>query len=179
MKTLPFTLERTAAFLCVGATLLLTACDDSNPVDPVLGDGEYRLEVEGDLEATLTGDAFFGTDEDENGADIFAIMFGTESSDHLVMVGVSGTTRPAAGTYAIEESGELETGDWVGLYIIGDGDELESLMVADSGSIVVTRSDIGAMTGSVLLYMSGLLEGGMGEVVVEGDFDARPAPTGS
>jgi hypothetical protein len=179
MRTLPFTLERTAAFLCVGATLLLAACDDGNPVDPVLGDGEYRLEVEGDIEDTLTGEAFFGADEDESGTDIFAIMFGSESSDHLVMVGVAGTTRPATGTYTIEESGEIEAGDWVGLYIIGDGDELESLMVADSGTVVLTRSDTGAMTGSVLLYMSGLLDGGMGEVVVEGDFDARTAPTGS
>lgn len=166
---------RAAMVLGIGCVMAASACDDDSPVDPVLGDGEYRLEIEGDVERTLTGKAYFGVDEDENGEEVFAILFGSDDDEEVVMVGVSGTTRPGTGRYTIEE-GEVETGDWVGLYAFGDGEELEGFMVADSGTVVITRSDAGVIKGNVLLYLTGFLEGSMGEVVIEGDFDARPAP---
>jgi hypothetical protein len=167
---------RAAMVFGIGCVMAASACDDDSPVDPVLGDGEYRLVIDGDVKKTLTGDAFFGVEEDENGEEVFAILFGSDDDDDVVMVGVSGTTRPSTGTYKIEE-GEIEPGDWVGLYAFGDGEELEGFMVADSGTVVVTRSDAGVMKGSVLLYLSGFIEGSLGEAVVEGDFDARPAPS--
>ncbi len=169
---------RAAVLVTIGISLAVSACDDDSPTDPVLGDGSYRLEVEGDIERTLTGDAFFGADEDENGEPIFAIMFGSESAEDVVMVGVSGTTRPAAGSYEIEP-GEVQEGDWVGLYVFGAGDELEGLLVADSGTVVLSESTNDVIKGSVLLYLSGFVEGQLGEVVVEGEFDARPAPSES
>lgn len=159
----------------IGITLAASACGDDSPSGPILGDGAYRIVVEGDVERTLTGDAFFGAEEDENGEPIFAIMFGSESGDDVVMVGVSGTTRPAAGIYEIEV-GDVEAGEWVGLYAFGDGEELEGLLVADSGTVVLSESGTGVIKGSVLLYLSGFIESGLGEVVVEGAFDARPAP---
>lgn len=172
------TRARAAMLITIGLTLAASACDDESPTDPVLGDGAYRLEIEGDVERTLTGDAFFGAEEDENGEPIFAIMFGSESADDVVMVGVSGTTRPAAGSYEIE-LGEVEEGDWVGLYLFGDGDELEGFFAADSGTVVLSESGAGVIKGSVLLYLSGFVEGALGDVIIEGEFDARPAPSGS
>lgn len=169
---------RAAMVMTIGITLAVSACDDDSPTDPVLGDGAYRLEVEGDVERTLTGNAFFGAEEDENGEPIFAIMLGSESAEDVVMVGVSGTTRPAAGSYHIEP-GEVQEGDWVGLYVLGAGDELEGFLVADSGTVVLSESGNDVIKGSVLLYLSGFVEGELGEVVVEGEFDARPAPSES
>jgi hypothetical protein len=172
------TRARAAMLVTIGITLAASACDDDSPIDPVLGDGAYRLEIEGDVERTLTGNAFFGAEEDENGEPIFAIIFGSESAEDVVMVGVSGTTRPAAGSYEIE-IGEVQEGDWVGLYAFGDGEELEGFLVADSGTVVLSESGSDVIKGSVLLYLSGFVEGELGEVVVEGEFDARPAPSGS
>ncbi len=166
---------RTTLALCLTLVGALGACDDDNPTDPVLGEGAYRLEVDGDIERVLTGDAYFGADEDPEGEPVFAILFGSDDSDEVVMVGVSGTTRPATGTYEIE-TGEVSQGDWVGMYAFGDGEELEGFMVADSGTVALTQSSTGAMKGSVLLYLSGFVEGSLAEVVIEGDFDARPAP---
>lgn len=172
------TRARAAMLMTIGITLAVSACDEDSPTNPVLGDGDYRIEIEGDVERTLTGDAFFGAEEDENGEPVFAIMLGSESAEDVVMVGVSGTTRPAAGSYEIE-LGEVEEGDWVGLYVFGTGEELDGLFVADSGTVVLSESGTGAIKGSVLLYLSGFVEGELGEVVIEGEFDARPAPQGS
>lgn len=172
------TRARSAMLMTIGLTLAATACDDDSPTNPVLGDGAYRLEIEGDVERTLTGNAFFGAEEDENGETIFAIMLGSESGEDIVMVGVSGTTRPGAGSYEIEV-GQVEDGDWVGLYTFGDGEELEGFLVADSGTVVLSESSTSVIKGSVLLYLSGFVEGELGEVVVEGEFDARPAPSES
>ena len=169
---------RTTLALCLTLVAGLAACDDDSPTDPVLGDGAYRLEVEGDIERVLTGNAYFGADEDPEGEEVFAILFGSEDSEEMVMVGVSGTTRPASGTYEIE-MGEVSPGDWVGLYAFGAGDELEGFMVADSGTVVLTQSTTGVLKGSVLLYLTGFVEGSLAEVVIEGTFDARPAPTES
>ena len=169
---------RTTLALCLSVTTGLAACDDDSTTDPVAGDGAYRLEIEGDIERVLTGDAWFGAEEDEEGETIFAILFGSGDSEEVVMVGVSGTTRPAAGTYEIE-TGEVGQGDWVGMYAFGDGEELEGFLVADSGTVVLSESNGGVMKGSVLLYLSGFVEGAPGEAVIEGTFDARPAPSGS
>lgn len=168
------TRARSAMLMTIGLTLAASACDDTSATDPILGDGAYRLEIEGDVARTLTGEAFFGAEEDENGESIFAITFGSETADDIVMVGVSGITRPSAGSYEIE-IGEVGEGDWVGLYVFGNGDELEGFLVADSGSVVLSESSTEVIKGSILLYLSGFIEGEVGEVVVEGDFDARPA----
>ena len=63
--------------------------------------------------------------------------------------------------------------------MLGAGDELEGFLVADSGTVVLSESGDDVIEGSVLLYPSGFVEGELGEVVVEGEFDARPAPSGS
>lgn len=160
----------------VAFALLATAACDDDPSGPVVDEGTYRYEVEGDLETTVTGQAWFGAEVDEQGEDIFAVLLGSQDDDHIVVFGVSGTTRPAAGTYQIDTSGEIGAGDWVGLYTVGDGDELVALFVADSGTVVLTESGSDRMEGTFELFMSGIMGSATGEVLLEGEFDARPAP---
>jgi hypothetical protein len=153
--------------------LAFAACSD-DPSEPVAG---YDVEVRGDVTERLRGQAWFGSDTGENGEPIFGVILGAVTDDHVVVLGKDGSAAPAVGEYTIREPGTGGAG-WDAIYIIGD-DELDAFFVADSGRVAITESKSGRLKGSVKLYASGLIgenETGFAEVVIEGTFDAKPAP---
>jgi hypothetical protein len=163
-------MHTTKVLSIVGLSLALAACDDG-PTQPL--ETGYDITVTGDFAARVRGEAFFGSDTDESGAPIFAILLGQDTSSHTILMGRSGTQAPVRGEYPVgEESG------WTAIYILSAGDELAGVLVADSGRITIAESAATRMRGTVDLYASGLIDDddGLASVRVTGTFSARPAP---
>ena len=147
-------------------TAAAAACD-SDSTGPG-AQGSYDLEVTGAFTETAEGPAWFGSELNDDGDPVFMLLFGDESSRHLVIAGREGATRPDVGTHAIEE------GSWDLLHVVSDGDELLGMFYATEGQITITSSSSGRIRGTIEFVASELL----GETEVTGSitFDAVPAP---
>ena len=149
----------------------LVGCGD-DPQGPAPIQPEYELSVTGALTETATGPAHFGTDVDENGQSVWALLMGEDTARHLVMLVKGGSERPATGTLEIE-SPLVEDG-WHLLHFVSDGEELVDMFVADSGQVTLSRSSKDEVAGTVEFWASGMLGGE--EISVTGSFTATPAP---
>jgi hypothetical protein len=152
----------------VGVT---TACDSDStgPVEEV--SGTYDMELTGALNESAEGPAWFGTDVDEEGDDIFLLMLGDEDSRHLVLVGHEGTARPAVGTY------DIAANAWELLHFVSDDEELLGMFYGIEGELEITSSSSGRLRGTITFVATDFFGG---EEELEGSitFDALPAPVG-
>lgn len=154
---------------------VLTACGDDDPSDVAPIAAAYELEVSGAVTETASGKAYFGTDEDELGRPIVALLLGDDTSRHLVIAAREGATRPAEGDYAIVDPEESESG-WSLLHIISDGDELLGMFTATAGTLTITESTEDVLRGTLEFDAVGLLGVTEDSVAVSGSFVAVPAP---
>ena len=147
-------------------TAVAAACDSDSTGPGV--QGSYDLEVAGAFAETAEGPAWFGSELNDDGEPVFMLLFGDESSRHLVIAGREGATRPDVGTHAIEE------GSWDLLHVVSDGDELLGMYYATEGEITITSSSSSHIRGTIEFVATELL----GEAQVTGSitFDAVPAP---
>ena len=147
-------------------TTAAAACDSDSTGPDV--QGSYDLEVTGAFTETAEGPAWFGSDVNDDGDPVFVLMFGDESSRHLVIAGRDGASRPGVGTHAIE------VGGWELLHVISDDDELLGMYYATEGEITITSSSASIIRGTIDFVATELL----GETAVTGSitFEAVPAP---
>lgn len=155
-------------------TTMIAACD-SDSTGPGTGTGTFQFAVSGAIEETAQGPAWFGSDTNEQGEEVFVLVFGDGSARHFLMVGKEGSARPATGSYPIGETG------WDLMHIMSDDDELLGMFVAVDGQVIINASSAGRLSGTITFTAAGFLEGEEEPVEIEGTitFDARPAPTGS
>lgn len=160
-------MKRMMSIGLLALTTAAAACDsDSTGPD---AQGSYDLEVTGAFTETAEGPAWFGSDVNEDGDPVFVLMFGDDTSRHLVIAGREGASRPDVGTFAIEEGG------WELLHVVSDDDELLGMFYATEGEITITSSSSSRIQGTIEFVATELL----GETEVTGSvtFDAVLAPT--
>ena len=162
-----------AATLVTLATVL-AGCGDDDPSDVTPIAAAYELEVSGAVTETASGKAYFGTDEDELGQPILALLLGDDTSRHLVIAARQGAARPAEGEYAIVDPEQSESG-WSLLHIISDGDELLGMFTATRGTLTITESTEDVLRGTLEFDAVGLLGVAEDSVAVSGSFVAVPA----
>jgi hypothetical protein len=158
----------------ISASLLLPACGDSssNPAEPAEG-GSYSANVTGDLTASLSGSAFFGTETSQGETGFVVVMgSGTSASAHAVILGVIGSGRPATGTYAIND----EDG-WTAIHTVGQNQQSGGSFLGASGTVTITESTAQRVKGSFQYVASGFLaapnsEPGQAQITVTGQFSA-------
>lgn len=160
-------MKRMMSIALLAFTGMTAACDDDS-TGPVVN-GTFQLEVTGALAETADGPAWFGSDVDDDGEPVFALLLGEEDSRHLVIAGRQGSTRPAVGTYTIGENG------WDVVHIVSDDDELLGLFYAVEGEITITTSSSSSLRGTIDFVATGIL--GEEEAEIEGSitFEAAPA----
>lgn len=145
------------------------ACGDSDPSGPVNQPGTFDLEVVGDIEETAEGPAWFGSDVNDDGDPVFALVLGDEDSRHLLIAGKLGSSRPAVGTYDIAAEA------WDLVHFLTEDDELYGLFMGVEGEVTITESSSSRLRGTITFVAEGFL--GVEDAAVEGtvSFDARPA----
>jgi hypothetical protein len=164
------------------AAMLLAACSGSDSTGPAQG-GSYSASVSGDLTATLSGPAHFGSDN-SNGETIFAVVLGSNTSAHLVVLASSGATRPPAGTYDVVGLFDGEGADgWSALHMVGQGNQLVGSFLGVSGTVTITESNTQRVRGTFEYAAEGFIGGpnqnDEASISVTGEFDAKPATAGS
>lgn len=160
-------MKRMMSIGLLAVTMTAAACDsDSTGPD---AQGSYDLEVTGAFTETAEGRAWFGSDVNDDGDPVFMLLFGDESSRHLVIAGREGASRPDVGTHVIEE------GSWDLLHVISDDEELLGMFYATEGEIIITSSSSSRIRGTIEFVATELF--GEGETVTGSiTFDAVPAP---
>jgi hypothetical protein len=164
------------------AAMLLAACSGSDSTGPEQG-GSYSAAVSGDLTATISGPAYFGS-ETSNGETVFAVVLGSNTSPHLVVLASSAATRPGVGTYDVVGlvSGEGETG-WSALHMVGQGNQLVGSFLGVSGTVTITESTAQRVRGTFEYAAEGFIGGSTenteASISVTGEFNASPATAGS
>ena len=153
---------------------VLAGCGDDDPSDVTPIEAAYELEVSGAVTETASGKAYFGTDEDELGQPILALLLGDDTSRHLVIAARQGVTRPAEGEHAIVDLEQSESG-WSLLHIISDGDELLGMFTAIRGTLTITESTEDVLRGAIEFDAVGLLGVAEDSVAVSGSFVAVAA----
>lgn len=152
----------------------LPGCGDDDPSDVTPIEAAYALDVSGAVTEQATGKAYFGTDEDELGQPVFALLLGDDTSRHIVMAGKDGAARPGPGEYAIVDPEQGESG-WTLLHIISDGDELLGMFVANRGTLTITESTADVLRGTLEFDAVGVMGTAEDSVAVAGSFVAVPA----
>lgn len=158
----------------VGLALALAvmACGDTTtPPEPIIA--EFTLDIDGAVTETARGPAYFGSDEDENGEAMWALLLGADTSRHVVIAGKAGATRPGTGSYAI--TGTPSGSGWRLLHILSDGDELVGMFMGETGTVVITESSDEVVRGTIEFEAAGALGQTAGSLEVTGSFVAVPA----
>ena len=159
-------------------TAALAACAD-DPSEPRPGpQSQYELTVTGAVTETAAGKAWFGSDTDENGQPIFALLLGEDTSRHVVIAARAGTTRPAPGSYPIVETQSSAT-DWAAVHILSDDDELLGLFASTAGTLTVTESSAEVFSGTLQFDAAGFMGEAVDSVRVTASFTATAAPAGT
>ena len=109
--------------------------------------------VTGDLQATLSGTAVFGT-ASVGGNDGFVIAFQRGSVSafdlDLILLGRFNAQRPGVGTYDIIESGCSNCGDddFDGGYVLQRPDGASGIFVSEAGQLTITKSTADTVAGN-------------------------------
>lgn len=169
------------------AIALFTGCDDNDdPLSPPTDDGSFLLEISGDVEASFSGEAWFGSSEDpETGQTGFVLWLFTDdeniqTGDNLWFVHL-GATQPAETEYPIgdfEELEEEEPNPEVFYGIFAGYSVANAFLGGESGTIDIATATSSEVTGTFSFTASGIsLETG-DEITaqMEGEFNAVPGP---
>lgn len=170
-------LRRSLVILVLAAAA--AACgDDEDPQGPNPVASEYALEIEGALNESSSGPAYFGADVDENNEPVWMILMGQDTSRHLVLAGRAGSARPGTGSYAVADPTGTEEG-WSVIHLLSDGDELLGMFFAESGTVTISASSAEEVRGTIEFEAMGLMGTTLDTIQVSGSFRAIPAPAGS
>lgn len=153
----------------------LLACGD-DPIAPDPDAATFTLRITGALTETATGPAFFGSDEDAGGDPAWVLLLGEEDGRHVVVAGKEGAGRPGTGTYTLAAAPGAG-GEWTLAHIVGDGDELLGMFLAESGSVTLTESSDQEIRGTLSFRAVDALTSDT--LRVTGSFVAVPAPSAS
>lgn len=148
------------------------ACGDDDPAGPDPVEHTYSMEVTGDLDEDADGPAWFGSDVDEEGQAVWALVFGDDDDRHFVVVGKDGSARPGPGTYPIVDP-ESEENGWTLIHIVSDGEELLGLFAGIDGTVTITESADGEVKGTIEFDAEGILGLGEAEIHATGSFNAQ------
>jgi hypothetical protein len=166
-------------FLLILMIGLAAACgDDDDASGPSKNDPVFEATVAGDYEADLEGKAYFGSDKDDDGEDIFAIALGVD--DASIALATAGKTRPAPGVYEIVDgvdADDFAAGEWVAIFTFEEGNAV-GYFVSTGGSIDIDVSNDDRIKGSFTFDAVGFLTDDLEtilEITVEGTFDATEA----
>lgn len=162
------------AAVLVMLTAALSGCGDDGPSEVIPIEAAYELDVTGALTERASGKAYFGSDEDENGQPIFALLLGDDTSRHLVIAGTPGEARPAAGSYTIIDPDQSQSG-WSLLHVISGGDELLGVFVATDGTLTITESTSDVLRGELEFVAAGFMGTAEDSITVTASFVAVPA----
>ena len=164
--------------MTMAAAAAVAACGDDDSQSPVPVAAEYALAIEGALTETATGPAYFGTDTDGEGGDVWVLIMGQDTSRHLVVAGRAGSARPAPGSYPIVDPSGPAAG-WTLVHVVSNGDELLGLFLAESGTVRIDASSAQEVRGTLDFEAVGVLGEVVDTIQVSGTFRAAPAPAGA
>lgn len=178
-------LKRTLSIVCCALFLLaLSACDTTGDDEPDVSANAFEVEVEGDVDASISGIAFFGTGEDTDaGEDIFGIVLSSSEEIELGTTAWGSITRsadrPSTGTYAFANLDAEGSGDYppeqFGLFLSLPDEQ--AFFASNSGELIITESSDDEVAGTFVIEATGfrLTQGGTQEaldVTVTGEFNA-------
>lgn len=169
-------MKRSAFPTLVVAAVLLSACsDEKSPTGPDATE-TYSASVSGDITASLNGPAAFGSDPN-GGEPVFAILLGSPTTDHVLVLARAGTARPGVGSYEIIDPFFDNSPDgWTALHLVADGDELIASFIGVTGEIRITQSSSRQLKGTFEFDANGFFEADPNQerssVSVSGSFDA-------
>ena len=156
---------------------LLAACGSQHDPADATGDDSYSAAVTGALTAAIAGPAHFG-DDSSQGEPYFAIVLGSSSSAHLLVLARLGSGRPGPGTYQVIDPTESSAaGDWTALHLIAAGNDPVLSLLARSGELTITSSEARQLKGTFRYVAEGFVSSGQGNdlpvaVTVAGSFNA-------
>jgi hypothetical protein len=165
-------MKRFMSIALVAFAGVAAACGDNDSTGPGAVAGNFDLTLTGAIQETADGPAWFGSDVNDEGDPVFALVLGDEDSRHLVIAGKLGSERPAVGTYDI---GTAEL-DWDLVHFVSDDDELVGLFYGTEGVLTITESTSTRLSGTIEFIAAGLLGEEEGEVEGAIEFQARLAP---
>lgn len=159
----------------------LGACDSADNGGDDVTDGSFTIEISGDVDATIEGFTYFGTEQDPNTPeDPFAIVF--SSSEQVDYEGAWATIgreagQPGTGSYAFANVDAEEDdfpADQFALFMYLP--EEQAFVASTAGEMVITESDDDELSGSFEIQATGFRITGQQEeeltLTVEGSFDA-------
>ena len=164
--------------------VLLFGCSDGNGPNDV-GDGEFEFTITGDVDRTVSGDAFYVVGEDA-GEESISIVLSDEEEGFILAR--AGATVPAVGTYNITTGLDAGPNDFFVSGFFRAGSSLshlcESGSASDTGGPVwgtVTITESGSNLAGTFTTTVGCLNYGTGAVTdatVTGSFDAQQLEPG-
>ena len=152
----------------------LVGCGDAGPSEVIPIEAAYTLDVNGALTERASGEAYFGSDQDEQGQPIFVLLLGDDTSRHLLIAGKPGATRPGTGQHAIVDPDRTQSG-WSLIHMVSDGDELLGMFVATAGTLTITESTEDVLRGSLEYAAVGFMGTAEDSIAVDAEFVAAPA----
>lgn len=145
------------------------ACDSDDSTGPGQTAGSYDVTITGAIAESAQGPAWFGSDVNDDGDPVFALVMGDEDSRHLVIAGKMGSARPAVGTHPISAV------SWDLVHMVTDGEDLIGMFLATEGEINITHSSTDALRGTIDFVATGLFGQEQDQITGTIEFDARRA----
>lgn len=169
-------------FIILLGLFLVQGCSDSSS-----SSGSFTLEISGDINRTIEGEAFFGGATDpETGNQGFVVGMNTSHSDDEssapegAWLVTDDSDRPGTGSYPILNADNYEEGDsgfWsFALPLQGENQQNQTIVFSTSGSVNISSSSSDNVAGSFNMKATGFTLDGQQQkeinVTISGDFDA-------
>lgn len=167
-------------FILLLGLFLVQGCSDAGS-----STGSFTLEISGDIDRTIKGEAVFGgaTDPETGNQGFVLVMTNSDPEDQSTTgqgawLVTDDSNRPGSGSYTVIDADNYDEGDsgfW-GFAFVGENEQTTQIVWTTGGSVNISSSSSDNVGGSFTLQATGVSYDGQQQeeinVTITGDFDA-------